>query len=136
MRLDKETIDLFVAKALFFSGSMSTVGWNRFQAIFYLNNGLTPSQIGILKSLGLMMKFVGEPFWCLIADLTDQKAIFLLCILMQILTMEILRWIVLTFATILVVKILRTTTAPSSTFTTTASFQLTKGSKEGYGQQR
>lgn len=127
---------LLIAKLLFFCGSMGTVGWTRFQSIFYLHNGLNAAQIGTLKSVGLILKFVGEPLWCIIADMTDQKAIFSLCILMQVFTMEILRWVSLNFETIMTVKILRTTTAPSSTFTTTASFALTKGSSEGYGQQR
>jgi hypothetical protein len=55
---------------------------------------------------------------------------------MQVFTMEILRWVELSFNTIMMVKILRTTTAPSGTFTTAASFSLTKGTKEGYGKQR
>jgi hypothetical protein len=68
----------------------------------------------------------------MIADLTDQKAILGLCMIMQIMTMEILRVVKpLTYNTIFLVKVLRTTTAPSSTLTTTASFKLTEGTKEG-----
>ena len=128
---------LILAKSLFFATAMAGVGWQRFQNIFYLQQGMTPVQIGELKSLGLLLKFVGEPFWCLVADLTDMKVVFALCILMQVGTMEILRLThPLTFQTLLLVKVLRTTTAPAATFTTMASFKLTEGSKEGYGQQR
>lgn len=128
---------LVLAKSLFFATAMAGVGWQRFQNIFYLQQGMTPVQIGELKSLGLLLKFVGEPFWCLVADLTDMKVVFALCILMQVGTMEILRLThPLTFQTLLLVKVLRTTTAPAATFTTMASFKLTEGSKEGYGQQR
>ena len=128
---------LAMAKALFFATAMASVGWQRFQNIFYLQQGLNPAQIGELKSLGLLLKFIGEPFWCLVADMTDMKTVFAFCLLMQICTMELLRAIrPLTFSTLLVVKILRTTTAPAATFTTIASFRLTEGTKEGYGHQR
>ena len=74
----------------------------------------------------------GEPFWSMIADLTDQKLVFGMCMIMQVLTMEILRVSKpLTYNLIFLVKILRTTTAPSSTLTTTASFKLTEGTNEG-----
>lgn len=128
---------LAMAKALFFATAMASVGWQRFQNIFYLQQGLNPAQIGELKSLGLLLKFIGEPFWCLVADMTDMKTVFAFCLLMQICTMELLRVIrPLTFSTLLIVKILRTTTAPAATFTTIASFRLTEGTKEGYGHQR
>jgi len=128
---------LILAKLLFFATAMASVGWQRFQNIFYLEQGLSPSQIGELKSLGLLLKFFGEPFWCLVADLTDMKTVFAFCILMQISTMELLRLVKpLTFQSLLFIKILRTTTAPATTFTTMASFKLTEGTREGYGQQR
>ena len=74
----------------------------------------------------------GEPFWSIVADLTDHKLVFGLCMVMQILTMEILRVSrPLTYNLIFFVKVLRTTTAPSSTLTTTASFKLTEGTNEG-----
>ena len=135
---DQNTLrNLAVAKLLFFCGSMGGVGWSRFQNVFYLEHGMNASQIGILKSIGMILKIFGEPFWCIVADVTEShKVLFAVCILMQIGTLEMLRWIPINFGTILLVKILRTTTAPSGTFTTTACFALTKGSKEGYGQQR
>lgn len=130
--------NLFLAKALFFSNAMSSVGWTRFQNNYYLDNGLTSYEIGSLKSAGLILKFFGEPIWCLIADLTDTKIIYALGMLMQILSMEILRNAAkpLTFKLIFFVKILRTTTASSNTLTTAASFKLTEGTNEGYGRQR
>ena len=68
----------------------------------------------------------------MIADLTDQKLVFGMCMIMQVLTMEILRVSKpLTYNLIFIVKVLRTTTAPSSTLTTTASFKLTEGTNEG-----
>jgi predicted MFS family arabinose efflux permease len=98
---------------------------------------MNASQIGMLKSIGLMLKIVGEPFWCAVADVTNrQKILFALCILMQVITLETLRWVSLDFKILILVKILRTTTAPIGTLTTTACFALTKGSKEGYGKQR
>lgn len=128
--------NLLIAKALFFCVQMGGVGWNRFQTIFYLSHGLTATQVGQLKTIGLILKFFGEPFWCLVADLWNQKFVFSFCVLAQIFTMEILRWVDINFSSILFVKVLRTTTSPSNTFTTSVSFALTKGTSEGYGQQR
>ena len=113
------------------------VGWQRFQNSVYLDSGLNSKQIGTLKSIGLMLKIFGEPFWSMIADLTDEKAIFGLCMVMQVVTMEMLRLSKpLTYNFICFVKVLRTTTAPNNTLTNTASFKLTEGTNEGYGQQR
>lgn len=85
-----------------------------------------------LSSTTKNLLLLGEPFWSMVADLTDQKLVFGLCMVMQILTMEILRVSTpLTYNLIFFVKVLRTTTAPSATLTTTASFKLTEGSDEG-----
>lgn len=129
--------NLLLAKAIFFSNSLSSVGWNRFQNNFYLENGMTSYEIGSLKSFGLVLKVIGEPFWSFVADVTDPKAVFVLSMLVQIFSMEILRRAhPLTYNIVLFVKILRTLTSTTGTLTTTASFKLTDGSKEGYGQQR
>lgn len=98
MDASKRSRDLLVAKALFFSNAMSVVGWARFQNNFYLDHGLSSSEIGSVKALGLVLKFVGEPFWCaslffllfsfvfrcVIADLTNAKHVFIFCTLMQV----------------------------------------------------
>jgi hypothetical protein len=49
-----------------------------------MDNGLSAAQIGALKSIGLVFKFVGEPIWCYLADMTDTKIIFAICMLMQV----------------------------------------------------
>lgn len=129
--------NLILAKAIFFSNSLSSVGWNRFQNNFYLENGMTSYEIGSLKSFGLILKVIGEPFWSFVADVTDPKAVFVLSMLVQIFSMEMLRRAhPLTYNIVLSVKILRTLTSLSGTLTSTASFKLTDGSNEGYGQQR
>lgn len=124
--------NLFVAKALFFSTAMSAVGWTRFQNNYYLDQGFTSAQIGLLKSIGLALKCIGEPFWCFIADITSPKLVFVLCMIMQLMSMEILRnSTAISFQLILLIKILRSTTSPSNTLTTTVSFKLTEGTNEG-----
>jgi hypothetical protein len=124
--------NLIIAKALFFSTAMSSVGWSRFQNNFYLDQGLTSYEIGSLKSIGLILKFFGEPFWCFVADVTDPKLVFVFCTLMQIVSMEVLRHArPLTYDFIVLIKVLRTTTAPTNTLTTTASLKLTEGTNEG-----
>lgn len=128
---------LVLAKVLYFSTAMGNVAWNRFQNLYFLDAGIQPHQIGNLKALGLALKLVGEPFWCLVADWTEPKIVFVICLLTQLFSMEILRNVVpLTVTVIVYVKFIRTATAPSTTLTTMASFKLTEGTKEGFGQQR
>jgi len=128
---------LVLAKVLYFCTAMGNVAWNRFQNLYFLDAGILPYQIGQLKALGLALKLIGEPFWCLIADWTEPKVVFVICLLTQLFSMEILRNVVpLTVMVIVYVKIIRTATAPSTTLTTMASFKLTEGTKEGFGQQR
>jgi hypothetical protein len=130
----QQQINLVVAKALFFSTAMSSVGWQRFQNNFYLDKGFTSYEIGTLKSFGLLFKFVGEPFWCFVADLTDPKIVFILSILTSIVSMELLRLAnPLTYGRVLFVKAIRTVTAPAATLTTAASFKLTEGTNEDTG---
>jgi predicted MFS family arabinose efflux permease len=137
MKEKRKANNLLLAKVLYFSNSMGSVAWNRFQNLFFLGKGIHPHQIGQLKSLGLALKVFGEPFFCFIADCTDPKYVFVICIMTQLLSMEILRNVVpLTLTVIMYVKVIRTTTAPATTLTTMASFKLTEGTKEGFGQQR
>jgi hypothetical protein len=48
---DAKTINLMKAKALFFCTAMANVGWSRFQNNFYLEQGLSPQEIGSLKGI-------------------------------------------------------------------------------------
>ena len=133
----KKARGLIFAKILYFSTSMGNVAWNRFQNLFFLDKGIHPQQIGQLKSLGLVLKFFGEPFWCFIADCTDPKIVFAICIVTQLFSMEIYRNVIpLTLSVIIAVKFIRTAAAPSTTLTTMATFKLTEGTKEGFGEQR
>ena len=134
---DTKNVNLMKAKALFFCTAMANVGWSRFQNNFYLEQGLSPREIGSLKAIGLLLKFLGEPVLCIIADLTDSRIIFSLCMIMQIATMEMMRQVKpLTYSYLLIVKVLRTLTSPTTTLTTTSSFKLTNGTNQGYGKQR
>ena len=51
--------NLISAKVLFFTTAMCGVGWSRFQNNFYLDNGLSSTEIGTLKSVGLLLKIAG-----------------------------------------------------------------------------
>lgn len=98
---------------------------------------MTSYQIGLLKSIGLLCKFFAEPILCLLADISSEKLVFAVCILLQMVTMEIFRLVQpLTFGIILTIKMLRMSAAPSSTFTSSFALKVTEGSSEGYGQQR
>jgi MFS family permease len=134
---DDKDYNLFKAKALFFIVTLSVVGWTRFQNSFYIDGGLTNTEIGTLKSVGLLCKLVGEPLLCMLADLTGHKEMFLFCILFNALSIEMLRRArPLTFGTVMVVKVLRTFAAPTSTLTTTTTMALAEGTSQGYGEQR
>lgn len=136
--LNSVAFRLFLAKVLFLSSSLSSVGWNRFQNNFYLDNGLSSSQIGNLKAVGLVFKFIGDPVVSYIADITDDKIVFIITMIMQVFSMEFLRFYQksLTFTIILLVKLLRSATAPSTTLITVAALKLSEGTNEGYGNQR
>ena len=90
-----------------------------------------------LKSIGLILKVFGEPFWSLVADMTDPKAVYILSSLVNVFTLEILRTTdPLTVSFVFYVKIFRTITSCSGNIITAASMQLTEGTDEGYGRQR
>jgi predicted MFS family arabinose efflux permease len=131
------TLRAYLAKALFFLSTLTYVGWTRFQNSFFIENGLSNSEIGVLKSIGLFCKFFGEPFICIIADKTSHKSVFLLCLVSNIVTMEIMRSIrPVTFNLVFLVKVLRTVASPAGTLTATVAMSLVEGSSEGYGEQR
>lgn len=154
-------LNLLYAKAFWFVGTLSSVGWTRYQVLivlslptlrmhcpdsinvcatknnFYLDNGLTAYEIGSLKSFGLLLKLFGEPLWSTIADLTDPRAVYALCILVQIVSMEKLRTThPLTVPLVFYIKLFRSITSTSSNIITAVCFHLTEGSGEGYGRQR
>lgn len=127
-----------MAKLLFFCVSMSTVGWQRFQNNFYLENGLSTSQVGTLKAIGLLFKFVASPVFCFLSDISNPKYILMQMLGVQILTIWMLKTLPkpIGYYSIFAIKLLRATTAPTDTITTSASFKLTEGTSQGFGQQR
>ena len=46
IKIMKQRKNLIIAKSLFFSTAMSNVGWSRFQNNFYLDQGLSSTEIG------------------------------------------------------------------------------------------
>ena len=59
---------LVVPKLLAFFSAFSGVGWNRFGVFLLLDAGLTPAQVGFMKTLGFFGKLVALPLWGVIAD--------------------------------------------------------------------
>ncbi|KAH8067943.1 hypothetical protein JL721_7162 [Aureococcus anophagefferens] len=51
------------AKLLSFSYSASGVSWNRFCNMWLLKSGFSPREVGLMKSLSLVGKFVAQPVW-------------------------------------------------------------------------
>ena len=136
-KCSNQRCNLILSKTLFFITALSTVGWNRFQNNFFIDNGLSNTEIGMLKTVGLVSKIIGEPALCMLADATNLKVVFAIGVVMSIYTMEILRTAApLTFNIVFYVKILRTFVSPIGTLTTTSSLHLIQGSSEGFGEQR
>ena len=52
---------LLVPKLLAFFSAFSGVGWNRFGVFLLLDAGLTPAQVGFMKTLGFFAKLVALP---------------------------------------------------------------------------
>ena len=53
--LTKQRKNLLIAKSLFFSTAMSNVGWSRFQNNFYLDQGLSSTEIGMILLFCLLL---------------------------------------------------------------------------------
>jgi hypothetical protein len=127
------------AKLLFFLSSLSTVGWNRFQNSFFIDKGLSNSQIGSLKSLGLLCKAVGEPILSLSADLLSTNSLLMCSLLVHIVSLEYLRIHKnVGIINLMHVKLMRTFCSPQNTLTTSTVLKLigTSTSNQGYGEQR
>ena len=58
-----------MAKAIMFINSAGTVVWNRFSTVYFLSIGMSPSEVGALKSASLVCKSVAQPLWAATADI-------------------------------------------------------------------
>ena len=59
---------LRLAKLLSFTSGAGMVAWNKFSSLWLLSVGLSPTEVGVLKTSGLLAKSVCQPLWALLAD--------------------------------------------------------------------
>ena len=64
---------LIFPKLLFFTVTISGVCWNRFSNLYFSSHGLTTTNIGDLKSIGFLLKFVTQPLWGYLGDYVGVK---------------------------------------------------------------
>ena len=79
------------AKLLSFSYSASGVSWNRFCNVWLLKSGFSPREVGLMKSLSLVGKFVAQPVWAGTADAGSPPAVLAASVAASVLTLEGLR---------------------------------------------
>eukprot|EP00493_Phyllostaurus_siculus_P017691 UN17964 len=60
--------DVLLTKLLYFSTTLMTTSWGRFQNIYFLHSGFSIKQVGILQSLTYTAKAITRPMWGIIID--------------------------------------------------------------------
>eukprot|EP01084_Bolivina_argentea_P147372 257858_1 len=64
--------------SLQFMNAAGAAGWGKFSSLFFLQNGITPSQLAILGSVRSITKFIGYPTFGILADFFgDAKSLLL-----------------------------------------------------------
>ena len=130
---------LIVPKLLAFLISLSGVGWNRFSVFLFMKNGLSPSQVGTLKTLGFILKIFAQPVWGIIADSTSLQSALILSLVLCSLSLEIVRLALAYHWPFILFVITRCLRAAVNGISPIADAILVKSAKkhhEGYGKQK
>jgi len=120
--------------------TFSGVAWTRFGSLVLLDAGITPSQAGVLKSLGHFSKLLAQPFWGFLADKTSAAQALLLSLLFASVSLEVVHqgtvaktW---PFGVYLAVRMVRSACNAVGPLTDAIVVNTIRGSSEGYGRQR
>ena len=141
---------LRVAKALSFFSGAGMVAWNKFSSLWLLSVGLSPAQVGLLKTAGLVAKSICQPVWALLADMrvparlhpalapVSLHVIALCSGLLSLVLMEVLHLTAagMGFTGILVVRTAWATVNSGSQLTDALVAHMSHKTKEGFGRQR
>lgn len=130
---------LLAPKLLAFLLALSGVGWNRFSVFLFLNNGMTASQVGNLKTLGFICKIFAQPLWGVVADSTSLQMSLILSLVLCTVTLEAVRLALVYNAPFLMFVVLRSVRSASNGLSPIADAILVKSAKvknEGYGKQK
>ena len=55
--------------SLQFSTCFASSGWSKYSSLYFLENGISASQLGFMATLSSIAKFIGYPMWGMVADL-------------------------------------------------------------------
>ena len=141
---------LRVAKALSFFSGAGMVAWNKFSSLWLLSVGLSPAQVGLLKTAGLVAKSICQPVWALLADMRVPARLYpalapvslhviALCSgLLSLVLMEVLHLTAagMGFTGILLVRTAWATVNSGSQLTDALVAHMSHKTKEGFGRQR
>jgi len=130
---------LILPKGLAFFTALSGVGWNRFGVFYLLDAGLSPADVGFLKTLGFFSKVVAQPLWGIIADSTSLRSALILSFTISAVSLEIVRqgvnhhW---PFYIFCFIRMLRGAMNAVSPLVDAIIVEEVRGSTEGYGKQK
>ena len=72
------------ASSLQFTSCMGNGPWSKFSSLYFIENGVTPSQLAIINSVQSITKLIGYPTFGMIADyFNNAKALLLLSLVMS-----------------------------------------------------
>ncbi|GMH86759.1 hypothetical protein TrST_g13159 [Triparma strigata] len=128
---------------LIFVSYLSTCVWSRYQSIVFLSYGVSASRIGLLKSIGYLVKLFSAPAWAALSDVKfDPVNCLIFCYAVGILTIYTLWRLLLDdnkapFAILILLRIVRSSVGAVSNLTDSLIFETTKNDKvKGYGRSR
>eukprot|EP00943_MAST-04B_sp_MAST-4B-sp1_P002702 g2702.t1 len=125
------------AKILMVITTASAVPWGRFSTAYFVQKGISATQIGTLRLVGFFAKAFAYPTWGLISDYTKNiKGTLIASILLCGLSLLLLRssYVLSSFTLLLFVKFLRSGLNAVWPLTEAFALQLIKG--KGYGRTR
>jgi len=141
---------LKLAKAISFASGAGMVAWNKFASLWLLSIGLTPTEVGVLKSAGLVSKSVCQPMWAIMSDMklpalihpalapVSLHFVAICSCVLSLLLMEVLRQSAgrMAFQGILIVRTCWAMANSGSQLTDALVAQMSHKTKEGFGKQR
>lgn len=129
----------FAAKLLLIVTTAAAVPWGRFATVFFLNSGLSASNLGILRVIGLVGKVLAYPAWGVIADRTgDIRLTLLASVLLSGVSLVLFRssTVLSSFTCLIFVKLLRSLLNAVWPLAEAMTLKIIAGTGEGYGKQR
>ena len=81
MKQNHGTNELFLSSLQFFP-TFANVGWSKFASLFFIENGITPSQLAIISTVQAIAKLLGYPTYVIFHRINDfMHSIIYICFL-------------------------------------------------------